>query len=128
LWDLSLVDPDNRRPVDYERRIGLLDCTPRPMRELLEHWQDGRVKLELMRRILQFRAAHSGLFEHGDYRALTVARARCDRICAFERHHEGETAVVAAALFPARREADPDWAGTTIALHTPMSPLRDILT
>jgi (1->4)-alpha-D-glucan 1-alpha-D-glucosylmutase len=128
LWDLSLVDPDNRRPVDYERRSRLLDCTPRPMRELLEHWQDGRVKLELTRRILQFRAAHSDLFEHGDYRALTVAGAKCDRICAFERHHEGETAIVAAALFPARREADPDWADTTIALHTPMSQLRDILT
>jgi (1->4)-alpha-D-glucan 1-alpha-D-glucosylmutase len=116
LWDLSLVDPDNRRPVDYERRNCLLEHSAASMRDLLHNWQDGAVKLHLTARLLKFRASDPDLFALGDYRPLTAAGPKADCICAFERHHDGRSVVVAAARFPARRAADPDWSGTTIQL------------
>lgn len=128
LWDLSLVDPDNRRPVDFGRRICLLDREVPPLRDLLERWHDGAVKLFVTTRILGFRAADPDLFALGDYRALTAAGPKSDCICAFERHYEGRSVVVAAARFPARRAADPGWSGTTIQLHSETPCVRDVLT
>jgi (1->4)-alpha-D-glucan 1-alpha-D-glucosylmutase len=130
LWDLSLVDPDNRRPVDYERRICLLERNPASMRELLQNWHDGAVKLHVTARILRHRAADPDLFALGEYRPLTASGPKSDCICAFERHHDGRSVVVAVALFPARRAADPDWSGTTIQLppHLQTPRLRNLLT
>jgi (1->4)-alpha-D-glucan 1-alpha-D-glucosylmutase len=85
LWDLSLVDPDNRRPVDYERRRGLLAHLKERVaqapngnqtalvRELLDTGYDGRVKLYLIYRLLQFRRAHPRLFASSSYLPLEVA-------------------------------------------------------
>ncbi len=67
-WDLSLVDPDNRRPVDYASRRAWLEDT-RDWNGLLRHWQDGAVKARLLARLLSLRAEHPGLFE-GTYRPL----------------------------------------------------------
>src|SRR5881628_2467029 len=55
-WDFSLVDPDNRRPVDYKLR-----------RELLQRWPDGRIKMFLTQRIPRFRREHADLFRRGEY-------------------------------------------------------------
>ena len=60
-WDLSLVDPDNRRPVDYDQRRTWLD-DPRDWTELLRQWQDGTVKARLLSALLQLRKAQPGLF------------------------------------------------------------------
>jgi (1->4)-alpha-D-glucan 1-alpha-D-glucosylmutase len=130
LWDLSLVDPDNRRPVDYERRTCLLERNSASMRDLLHNWHDGAVKLHVTARILHHRAADPDLFALGDYRPLTAAGPKCDCICAFERHHDGRSIVITAARFPARRAADPDWTGTTIQLppHLQTPRLRNLLT
>ena len=68
LWDLSLVDPDNRRPVDYARRTRLLDelDAGRPCLRALKHrWQDGAIKLFVTSRILKLRAAEPELFGEG---------------------------------------------------------------
>lgn len=65
-WDLSLVDPDNRRPVDTAQRRHWLADT-RPWAQLLAGWQDGAVKARLIRRLLQWRAAQPALFASGDY-------------------------------------------------------------
>ena len=56
IWDYSLVDPDNRRPVDYNRRREMLDtlATATPG-ELMQTWPDGRIKLFLTQRLLRFR-------------------------------------------------------------------------
>ena len=66
IWDFSLVDPDNRRPVDYEQRRKMLDAlasaTPE---ELLGNWRDGRIKLFLTHRLLTFRREHPELFQRG---------------------------------------------------------------
>src|SRR6185437_3331423 len=84
LWDFSLVDPDNRRPVDYERRAQMLQeiqsRTQMPdydarahVRELLASMQDGRIKLFLTWRTLACRSEYPGLFTSGQYIPLQIA-------------------------------------------------------
>ena len=82
LWDLSLVDPDNRRPVDYARRALSM---PAPLLELATAWRDGRVKQHLIRRALLLRRAAPDLFRLGDYRPLRVEGDAGRKILAFTR-------------------------------------------
>ncbi|MBF3307258.1 malto-oligosyltrehalose synthase, partial [Pseudomonas aeruginosa] len=63
-WDFSLVDPDNRRPVDFARHAAAL-AAPTPFPELLEHWRDGRIKQTLIARVLGLRRMQPGLFRDG---------------------------------------------------------------
>jgi (1->4)-alpha-D-glucan 1-alpha-D-glucosylmutase len=96
MWDFSLVDPDNRRPVDYDRRIstlkklksaeerGALDMTT-----MLRRWGDGRVKLFVTWRALQVRARNEEAIRRGGYRALPVDSPN---VCAFLR---GQSVLVA---------------------------------
>jgi (1->4)-alpha-D-glucan 1-alpha-D-glucosylmutase len=97
LWDLSLVDPDNRRPVDYgKRRAWLAEIKRREkedrralLRDLLGHWQDGKLKLYVVYQALNFRRAHRAIFRDGDYAPLTASGALKEHICAFARTHNG---------------------------------------
>ncbi|HSV62029.1 MAG TPA: malto-oligosyltrehalose synthase, partial [Chthoniobacterales bacterium] len=74
LWDFSLVDPDNRRPVDYKRRAEMLDSlTGTAPEELLQSWPDGRIKLFLTQRLLRLRRDHAALFQQGKYMPLTAS-------------------------------------------------------
>ncbi len=100
LWDLSLVDPDNRRPVDYATRRRFLDeAAPGSLAPLLAHWRDGRVKQQLIARALAVRQAAPALFAEGDYHPLEATGAEADRVVAFRRsHEEGLIAVVAPRL------------------------------
>jgi (1->4)-alpha-D-glucan 1-alpha-D-glucosylmutase len=119
LWDLSLVDPDNRRPVDYEKRrrmLADLDARQPLMGELLEHWNDGAVKLFVTSRILRFRAVQPGLFERGAYEPILSVGPKADCICGFARIAEDRALLVITARFPAGREADPEWRRTTLAI------------
>lgn len=95
LWDFSLVDPDNRRPVDFVARAAALDCTHAD-EWLLRCWRDGMVKQRLIRRTLELRAAHADLFEHGSYQPLTVGGPDAGHFVAFARCHRGQAAVVVA--------------------------------
>ncbi len=69
LWDFSLVDPDNRRPVDYEKRTAMLRDLPPPP-ALLRNWTDGRIKLFVTARVLAARARHIDTFRGENYRPL----------------------------------------------------------
>jgi (1->4)-alpha-D-glucan 1-alpha-D-glucosylmutase len=69
LWDFSLVDPDNRRPVDYEKRKAILRDLPDPA-TLLRRWTDGRIKLFVTARVLATRARHREIFRADNYRRL----------------------------------------------------------
>lgn len=102
-WDFSLVDPDNRRAVDYEARHtalraiktmyageGAATCA----QNLIENLGDGRVKLYLTWKTLAFRRESEPLFRDGDYLPLKVHGGRAQQACAFARHHGGETMLV----------------------------------
>lgn len=80
-WDFSLVDPDNRRPVDF---APLTDFAL-PAKQLLEDWRDGRVKTYLTERALGFRNSHAELFERGEYIPVEVRGKRADHVFAFFR-------------------------------------------
>lgn len=103
LWDFSLVDPDNRRPVDFRTRATMLDELQQReskdlislIRELVAHRTDGRIKLYIIYKALNFRREHRDLFEQGAYQPLTVSGAKGDHVLAFARHLENRWALVA---------------------------------
>ncbi|WP_434707337.1 malto-oligosyltrehalose synthase [Pseudomonas sp. R1-1] len=92
-WDFSLVDPDNRRPVDYPARAQALQAPSAPA-ELLANWRDGRIKQALIAEVLNLRAEHAELFRRGSYQALEVLGSQAHNVLAFAREHEGKQAVV----------------------------------
>ncbi|WP_220815101.1 malto-oligosyltrehalose synthase [Pseudomonas paralcaligenes] len=92
-WDFSLVDPDNRRPVDFAARVESLDGLAEPG-ELLAHWRDGRVKQWLIASVLALRHARHPLFARGDYRPLAIEGEHAERALAFVRRL-GDTHLVA---------------------------------
>jgi (1->4)-alpha-D-glucan 1-alpha-D-glucosylmutase len=103
VWDLSLVDPDNRRPVDYARRrrmLAELEAMGAPddaaLAAMLANLQDGRAKLFDIWRLLQLRRERPALFRDGGYTALRVVGARARHLIAFARRHGGETVVTVA--------------------------------
>ncbi|QUE91324.1 malto-oligosyltrehalose synthase [Pseudomonas sp. SCA2728.1_7] len=92
-WDFSLVDPDNRRPVDYAAREHALEA-PLPAAELLANWRDGRIKQALIAEVLNLRVEHAELFRRGTYQALEVLGSQAHNVLAFAREHEGKQAIV----------------------------------
>ena len=112
LWDLSLVDPDNRRPVDYEKRSQLLadmqtqwQSDPAALVQALLNsledggWEDGRLKLFLAYRGLAARQKFAALFTKGDYMPLKVMGTHADRVIAFARQWEEKMVVAIAPRF-----------------------------
>jgi (1->4)-alpha-D-glucan 1-alpha-D-glucosylmutase len=96
-WDLSLVDPDNRRPVDFAARAAALDRLPgADWGRLTQAWTDGRIKFALMRALIGLRNEHAALFAHGAYHPLEVRGRDRDHVVAFARTR-GRHAVIVAA-------------------------------
>ncbi|SFU44886.1 malto-oligosyltrehalose synthase [Halomonas korlensis] len=91
-WDYSLVDPDNRREVDYAVRSATLQADEAPV-DALAHWQDGQVKQAVLVRLMALRQAQPRLFEAGDYQPLVIDGARATQVVAFVRRH-GDQAVL----------------------------------
>jgi (1->4)-alpha-D-glucan 1-alpha-D-glucosylmutase len=93
LWDFSLVDPDNRRLVDFKRRVKLLDGLMKEeaqgqqslVEQLLKSWQDGRIKLYVTFKALNVRRLQKDLFQNGDYIPLRIVGKRQEHVCAFGR-------------------------------------------
>ncbi len=86
-WDFSLVDPDNRRPVDFAARQASLAAGDSPA-ALLPHWKDGRVKQAVIARALRFRAESAGCSPRAATRR-SGRGPRADHVLAFARVHEG---------------------------------------
>lgn len=104
LWDLSLVDPDNRRPVNYAirhqhlstlKKLAEVDPVER-LKELRAHWQDGRIKLYLTWRCLQARRQRAELFRDGDYVPLEIKGSGASSLLAYARTWENQSAIVVA--------------------------------
>lgn len=102
LWDYSLVDPDNRRAVDFDKRRAFLDHLQTQeqrdrlglAKELLADAESGAIKLYLTYRALDYRRQHPALFRDGDYQPLTVDGAFARHVCAFVRTHDEEAVLV----------------------------------
>ncbi|MFN8559077.1 MAG: hypothetical protein U0531_17645 [Dehalococcoidia bacterium] len=132
LWDLSLVDPDNRRPVDYRRRAALLaqiEEIADPDRGdaatgLLRAWPDGRIKLYLIHRALTLRRRCASLFLEGGYLPLDTEGARANHVCAFARRLGSQEVIAAGSRLTARLFREPDglptgdavWAGGRLVI------------
>lgn len=131
LWDFSLVDPDNRRPVDYERRTLMLEALladlardrAGAMASLLRDWPDGRIKLAITQTLLQHRRSHAQLFAAGDYQPLQASGGQADEICAYTRARNGESLIVATARFSRRRLGRGFAAGTLLPLPPVLQPI-----
>jgi (1->4)-alpha-D-glucan 1-alpha-D-glucosylmutase len=103
LWDFSLVDPDNRRPVDFIKHKRLLDNMLRKEKdsklplvsEILASWKDGRIKLYVTYKALNCRREYSELFQRGDYIPLRVEGQNRENVCTFVRHYEDTWVLVA---------------------------------
>ena len=103
LWDFSLVDPDNRRPVDFSKRTELLrelkrleaDEPVRLLETLLASWTAGRIKMYLMWKALQFRRAHARLFEASYYLPLSASGQMKEHLLASARRKGDKWALVA---------------------------------
>jgi (1->4)-alpha-D-glucan 1-alpha-D-glucosylmutase len=117
LWDFSLVDPDNRRQVDFALRKQLLnellqkETTAGLLKmagELVATRSDGRIKLYLTCKALNFRQESHNLFESGSYLPLDVEGSCKDNICAFERSLNGSSIIVVAPRFCSRLIVDSD--------------------
>lgn len=129
-WDFSLVDPDNRRPVDFKARVAAMESAT-PTTELLSRWRDGRIKQYLINRTLGLRAAHPALFSEGDYKPLAVEGAQAERVLAFARQHGDDYLVVVVPRLAAGLLANHDtplipaerWQDTQIQLP---ETLRDV--
>jgi (1->4)-alpha-D-glucan 1-alpha-D-glucosylmutase len=137
IWDFSLVDPDNRRPVDYELRRELLRTLETRLtessddlgglaRELAASPQDGRIKLFVIWRLLNFRRQHLGLLTGGRYLPLDAAGARAEHVCGFVRKSAESAMVVVVPRLIAKLNGDATgppigrdrWADTSVSLPT----------
>ena len=93
-WDFSLVDPDNRRPVDFVARARVFDEVERPdWQQLTKDWPNGRVKLAWTRHLLKLRTELAEIFANGDYAPLKVHGPHRDHFVAYARR-QGRNAVV----------------------------------
>jgi (1->4)-alpha-D-glucan 1-alpha-D-glucosylmutase len=131
-WDESLVDPDNRRPVDFgarERSLGHAVA----LSELLRDWRTGQVKQALIARMLALRGQMKLLFASGGYRPLVVAGPRADHALAFLREDRTNCLMVAVARLPVPLLGDVQipwitpaaWRGTV--LHVPRGTWHNAL-
>jgi (1->4)-alpha-D-glucan 1-alpha-D-glucosylmutase len=124
LWELSLVDPDNRRPVDFPKRKALLtDTESRDLSYLMKNWRDGAVKQYVIQKLLNCRREHSDVFQSGEYVPLESAGQRAGHVIAFARHSKMAWITAVAPRLPAglSRSAGPvigkpAWADTEISL------------
>src|SRR4029077_8702745 len=105
LWDFSMTDPDNRRPVNFKMRAGLLESLQQGGGEsaqfasLLHNWTDGRLKLFLSNKALEFRRSHAEIFLRGDYVPLHASNGMREHVCAFTRSYKKEKLLVAVPRF-----------------------------
>jgi (1->4)-alpha-D-glucan 1-alpha-D-glucosylmutase len=97
-WDLSMVDPDNRRPVDFAARSAALATLRAPdWQSLAKNWADGRLKLAWTAHLLKLRTELADVFTHGDYQPLATEGPHSDHVIAFARRRGRDAAIIAVA-------------------------------
>ncbi len=143
LWNFALVDPDNRREVDYELRQGLLDelvtryesseeSRQELLREMVEHPEDGRIKLHAVREALSVRRQFPQLFLESEYHPLSFEGPQSEHLVGFARSFENQAVISIAprwttALVPDWQHApigEPAWSDTRVSLPTSLAGRR----
>ncbi len=135
LWDLRLVDPDNRGAIDYSaRESALKSITSAPLPEIRDQWHDGRIKLYLIRQALRFRRDHADLFHHGEFIPLQTAGCHAKNVIAFLRRLNSKVALIAVPRWltqvAAKKSSTPqnlDWCDTRIILPTEVPQWKNVL-
>ncbi len=129
LWDFSLVDPDNRRAVNFGPRIANLQDTITEIDELINQWTDGRIKQHLIAQTLRLRREFAQVFSQGNYIPLDVEGEKSNHIIAFARQLKHQIIIVVAPRLTAHMLANqptpyptPDhWGDTYVRLPTELS-------
>jgi (1->4)-alpha-D-glucan 1-alpha-D-glucosylmutase len=132
LWDFSLVDPDNRRPVDFTLRKQLLEEIQNENADtLFKTWQDGRVKMSVTSALLHLRQSAPALFESGSYHSFYANGELADCCVAFSRELDSQMILVIVPRFTTRlgtAESGFDWRGTELFIDKTLPKLSDQLT
>jgi (1->4)-alpha-D-glucan 1-alpha-D-glucosylmutase len=125
IWDYSLVDPDNRRPVYYRPRREMLEAlSASTSDELMQNWPDGRIKMFLTQRVLQFRREHVDLFQRGEYLPLVASGTFRECCVSFARQLGDQWIVVIAPRLSSRIGFPPiaeRWKDTTLEFPETLS-------
>jgi (1->4)-alpha-D-glucan 1-alpha-D-glucosylmutase len=127
LWDLRLVDPDNRGTIDFTKRALALKniasaefaAPERALRDLVTHWRDGRIKLYLIWKSLNFRRAHPDLFHEAEFIPLASAGCHSAHVLAFCRRNATSSVLIAVPRWLSQLPAKDnqiDWCDTRVIL------------
>jgi (1->4)-alpha-D-glucan 1-alpha-D-glucosylmutase len=135
-WELSLGDPDSRRPVDYAARAEQLHTIRARLpsdrvavlEDFVRNWHDGSIKMAILMLLLDERKSKPQLFSDSSYEPITVTGACSTQVCAFLRKYEGASLFVAVKLFPATNPGVEAWEETLISAPANWSVGRDLLT
>jgi (1->4)-alpha-D-glucan 1-alpha-D-glucosylmutase len=134
LWDLRLVDPDNRQSVDFAKRVSMLAALKQSEPNaslaggLAGHWEDSRIKLYTIWKALNFRRERPDLFSKGDFAELKATGPYAEHILAILRHHKREWVLLIAPRWLSRVQegqgdaADIHWREATIQLPSSAPP------
>jgi (1->4)-alpha-D-glucan 1-alpha-D-glucosylmutase len=132
LWDFSLVDPDNRRPVDYAQRQQLLsEIETASADKLFSSWQDGRIKMFITARLLQLRHQMPELFREGNYSSIYATGELADCCVAFSRALNSKKILVVVPRYTMRlgqANSDFDWKNTELVIHETIPAMHELFT
>lgn len=128
LWDLNMVDPDNRRTIDFRKREQLLSTISNDLKEnhkqsirhYMSEWKDGRVKLAMIQLLLNLRRLQPQLLSEGNYIPLSIEGMQNHALVSFARQRESKALVVIARRFFAGRQTNVSWENTKVLLPPAM--------
>jgi (1->4)-alpha-D-glucan 1-alpha-D-glucosylmutase len=135
-WDLSLVDPDNRRRIDFAAREAELSAVRRSLEgdrerafaQWLRSWHDGRIKLAVLHTLLELRGREPALFGGGGYEPCEATGGRADELISYVRRGDRRIVLTAAQRFPVRAARSRGWDGTRIHVANAAGRVVDVLT
>ncbi|PYL81445.1 MAG: malto-oligosyltrehalose synthase [Verrucomicrobia bacterium] len=130
IWDDSLVDPDNRRPIDYARRREMLAQIEKvSANELMQCWPNGRIKMRLTQRLLHLRRENPELFREGNYESLNFGGELAECAIGFARRHGDRAIIVIVPRLSSQVGFPPvgdRWQDTHVLLSSQLTGLRDV--
>lgn len=135
-WELSLGDPDSRRPVDYALRVERLRTVRARLQsdritlleDLVKNWHDGLIKMAILMLLLDERKANPLLFSNASYEPMGVTGACSAQVCTFLRKYEGASLFVAVKLFPATDPGIQAWEETLVSTPPSWTVGRELFT